>query len=352
MGSSWGSLPSRTSPKGGQRGCLCKDGKSYSIKCCNGSLHAQGIGVIDGVVNPIVPIFPSNTIAPVISGATALGSVLTSTTGTWIGTPAPTFAYQWRRGVTNITSATNSTYTLVVGDSAQNITCVVTATNTLGSANATSNVITAQTYSAPVNVAAPVISGSNALGSTLTSTTGTFTGNPSPTYAYQWNRNGSPIPSATGSTYVLVSADSAAAITCVVTATNALGSSSATSNTITAQTYSAPVNTVAPVISGTTTLGSVLTSTTGTWTGNPSPTFSFEWYRNGSPIFGATSSTYTLMAGDSNANINCYVDADNALGTITAISNTITADNYSNVFRITEINDRRITENNNNRITQ
>jgi hypothetical protein len=48
MGSSWGSLPSRTSPKGGQRGCLCKDGKSYSIKCCNGSLQAQGIGNITG----------------------------------------------------------------------------------------------------------------------------------------------------------------------------------------------------------------------------------------------------------------------------------------------------------------
>ena len=54
MGSSWGSLPSRTSPKGGQRGCLCKDGKSYSIKCCNGSLHAQGIGVIDGTAAPII----------------------------------------------------------------------------------------------------------------------------------------------------------------------------------------------------------------------------------------------------------------------------------------------------------
>jgi hypothetical protein len=50
MGSSWGSLPSRTSPKGGQRGCLCKDGKSYSIKCCNGSLQAQGIGNITGSI--------------------------------------------------------------------------------------------------------------------------------------------------------------------------------------------------------------------------------------------------------------------------------------------------------------
>jgi hypothetical protein len=34
---------SRTSPKGGRRACLCRN-NTYSIKCCNGSLHAQGIG--------------------------------------------------------------------------------------------------------------------------------------------------------------------------------------------------------------------------------------------------------------------------------------------------------------------
>ena len=43
MGSSWGSLPSRTSPKGGQRGCLCKDG-TYKSECCQGELQEQGIG--------------------------------------------------------------------------------------------------------------------------------------------------------------------------------------------------------------------------------------------------------------------------------------------------------------------
>lgn len=37
--------PSRTSPSGGRRGCLCKDG-TYSRKCCDGSLQAQGIGSI------------------------------------------------------------------------------------------------------------------------------------------------------------------------------------------------------------------------------------------------------------------------------------------------------------------
>ena len=37
------STPSLTSPKGNQRGCLCKD-NTYKIKCCDGSLQAQGIG--------------------------------------------------------------------------------------------------------------------------------------------------------------------------------------------------------------------------------------------------------------------------------------------------------------------
>jgi hypothetical protein len=37
--------PSRTSPKGGNRGCLCDD-NTYNRKCCDGSLQAQGIGTI------------------------------------------------------------------------------------------------------------------------------------------------------------------------------------------------------------------------------------------------------------------------------------------------------------------
>jgi len=34
---------SKTSPKGGKRGCLCPDGK-YSPECCNGDLQNQGVG--------------------------------------------------------------------------------------------------------------------------------------------------------------------------------------------------------------------------------------------------------------------------------------------------------------------
>ena len=40
------STPSRTSPNGGRRGCLCRDRDAYSIECCNGDIIAQGIGNI------------------------------------------------------------------------------------------------------------------------------------------------------------------------------------------------------------------------------------------------------------------------------------------------------------------
>ena len=267
---------------------------------------------------------PVNTVAPVISGSTTFGSVLSSTTGTFTGNPTPTYAYQWKRGATNI-GTNSSTYTLVAADSTASITCVVTATNALGSANSTSNTITADNY-APVNTVAPVISGGNTLGSTLTSTTGTWTNSPS-SFAYQWNRNGSPIPSATASTYILVEADNAAAITCVVTATNAAGSTAATSNTITVQ-NAAPINTVAPVISGSTALGGVLSSTTGTWSGIPTITFAYQWKRGATNI-GTNANTYTLVAADSAAAITCVVTATNTLGSSSATSNTITAQTYT-----------------------
>jgi hypothetical protein len=40
--------PSRTSPTGGNRACLCSDG-TYSVKCCDGSHQAQGIGPTRGL---------------------------------------------------------------------------------------------------------------------------------------------------------------------------------------------------------------------------------------------------------------------------------------------------------------
>lgn len=43
-----------TSPKGGKRGCLCKDGK-YKKECCTGELDAQGVGsLVEQTTNVVV----------------------------------------------------------------------------------------------------------------------------------------------------------------------------------------------------------------------------------------------------------------------------------------------------------
>jgi surface protein len=289
------------------------------------------ISVKGSAISGPLPPAPVNTVPPVISGTTTLGSVITTTNGTWTNTPS-LYIYQWKRNTTNVGTNT-PTYTLVLADSNAAITCVVTAINGGGSASATSNIITAQTYSAPAIVSAPVISGTTTLGSVLTTTDGVWTGNPTPTFTYQWKRGVSNITSATSATYTLVLADSGAAITCVVTAINAVGNNNSTSNIITADNYP-PVNTVLPVISGTNTLGSVITTTNGTWTNSPS-SFTYQWKRNATNV-GTNTPTYTLVLDDSNAAITCVVTAINIGGSASATSNIITAEYpFISTFRTT-----------------
>ena len=86
---------------------------------------------------------------------------------------------------------------------------------------------------------------------------------------------------------------------------------------------SAPVNTVAPAVTGTATFGQTLTTTNGTWTGAPAPTFTYQWQRVTTNISGATSSTYVLVAADVGNTIRCVVKATNSVAPsgVTANSN-------------------------------
>lgn len=71
-----------------------------------------------------------------------------------------------------------------------------------------------------------------------------------------------------------------------------------------------PVNSVLPAITGTKTQGQTLTCSSGTW--SKSPTYSYQWLRNGSPIIGATASTRVLALADVGALMSCTVKATNA----------------------------------------
>lgn len=82
---------------------------------------------------------PVNTVAPAITGTAQVGQTLTVTNGTWTGAATITYARQWLAAGTAISGATGTTYVPVVGDVGKVITCRVTATNSLGSAQALSN---------------------------------------------------------------------------------------------------------------------------------------------------------------------------------------------------------------------
>jgi hypothetical protein len=82
-----------------------------------------------------------------------------------------------------------------------------------------------------------------------------------------------------------------------------------------------PTNTAPPVVSGTATVGSLLSCTQGTWTYGQ--TYAYQWLRGGATIAGATNATRTLIAADSGTNISCRVTATNPAGSTPATSNAI-----------------------------
>jgi hypothetical protein len=87
-----------------------------------------------------------------------------------------------------------------------------------------------------------------------------------------------------------------------------------------------PTNSSSPTISGTTTNGQTLTGARGSWSGYPTPTYSYQWKRASSAsgsysnISNATSLTYTLTDNDINQYIKFAVTATNTSGSTTELS--------------------------------
>lgn len=84
----------------------------------------------------------------------------------------------------------------------------------------------------------------------------------------------------------------------------------------------APINTAAPVASGTGTVGQNLNVTNGTWQYSPTG-YAYQWLRGGSTIAGATNAVYALVGADSGNSVSCQVTATNAAGSTAVGSNAI-----------------------------
>ena len=106
------------------------------------TIVADTISVQNGASTTPTP--PVNTSPPIISGTPQDGQTLTASTGSWSGTQPITYGFQWQRcdsGGANcvvIAGATGPTYLATSVDVGRTLRVVVTATNSAGSAGATS----------------------------------------------------------------------------------------------------------------------------------------------------------------------------------------------------------------------
>ena len=185
---------------------------------------------------------PSSGSLPLVSGTAQVGSLLSATGGTWSGSPTG-YAIQWRRcdssgaNCTAISGQTDLSYLLTGADQGATIRAALTASNAYGSSTALSAptaAVQAVGGAAPGSSSLPLLSGTAQVGSQLTSTGGRWSGSPT-SYAIQWRRcdssgaNCTTISNQTDLSYLLTSADQGATIRAAVTATNAYGSTTATS---------------------------------------------------------------------------------------------------------------------------
>ena len=149
---------------------------------------------------------------PTITGTAKVGLELTAVPGTW-APDGVALRYQWRRNETAITGATAASYRLVAADLAATITVTVTGSKAGYTTVGTSSVKTAAVAKGTLtSTPTPAITGTRAVGRTLTAKPGTWT--PSGvTLRYQWFRGTTAITGATKATYTVTTRDKGTKLT-------------------------------------------------------------------------------------------------------------------------------------------
>ena len=257
------------------------------------------------------------TVAPAINTQPVNQTVTAGQTATfWVtATGTGPFNYQWKKGGTDISGATSSSYTTPATSSADSgAQYSVVVSNSAGTVTSSSATLT---VTVPPAISTQPASQTVTAGQTATfavAATGTAP------LTYQWRKNGSNISGATSSTYTTpatVSGDNNAVFTVVVS--NSAGTVASSSATLT---VNAP-----PAISTQPAARTVTAGQTATFsvTATGIAPLSYQWRKNGTNISGATSSSYTTPAttsADNNAVFTVVVS--NSAGTVTSSNATLT----------------------------
>lgn len=247
---------------------------------------------------------------PMITGTARVDLSLTAVPGTWSPIPS-SFGYQWYRNGTAISGATASKYQLTSASRGTVITVRVTG-NRAGYITASKLSAGTVKVMAGLTAVPPTISDTTpTVDQTLTARTGTW--GPAPvTFAYQWYRGTTAITGATAATYKVQPADAAQSLKVKVTGSKSgYASLSRTSAATTAVAKASFSTQPIPTISGTKLVGQLLTATPGTWTPKPD-SLSYQWYRSGVAITGATQATCRLTTADKGKTLTVKVTARRA----------------------------------------
>jgi hypothetical protein len=300
---------------------------------------------------------PVNTSVPTLSGVAQAGSLLNASSGSWTGRAPISYSYQWQlcsaggSGCSDITSADSETYQLQSSDVGGRVRVVVRAANSDGSDLAQSVPSAIVESLAPVNQEAPYVSGAEVEPSSLTAHPGQWAGAGPIDYSYQWQAcRGSDCPVVGTASKLAVTADQIGAyIQLSVTASNSYGEASSTSSKYgpIEPSLQPPSNNTLPLLSGSSTVGGILSSSAGQWQGSAPINFTYHWLRcktdqlsscqqslpassdlspylsSGaldSSILTADNSSYSVTEADRGYRIRSQLDAVNAAGTTSAFS--------------------------------
>ncbi|HEX3511839.1 MAG TPA: hypothetical protein VHT27_12160 [Solirubrobacteraceae bacterium] len=289
----------------------------HSLTCRVTARNGGGTGQASSAAFEIPGSKPTNTQAPSISpaGTASVGETLTCLQGAWEGTPAPKYTYRWfREGID--TAVTGYVYKVTKADAGYILSCAVTAINKYDEANPV-EARSGGVYvpgGPPEALEAPSIAGNAQVNEEVVCEEGRWNGARLST-SFQWVLNGIPIPGATQKNLRVATAYRGQLLACRVTQRNEEGSASAESPAKRVPGVP-PHNVVPPTITGVGSLGAQLTCEHGLWEGAPPPSFSYVWYRDSTPIAGATAATYTIEPADVGHLLACVVTATNVSGPV------------------------------------